>query len=103
MNPRTDEELRLQLLNSAQPGRLWQSCSERRRCVECENTFSGNAVIIRRTREGATRLACPKCGSGPELWVRPGNPYTDECVWAEWESAIAVATAEADDDLLAEA
>lgn len=92
---------RLRLLNEAQPRRPWHSCDEPRECLVCENTFTGNEVIIH--RNGVPRLACPACGSGPDCWVRPGNPLLDEHVWADWKRAIADAEDGGDEDELATA
>ena len=78
----------LALLNEAQPDRPWRSCAEKRRCVACETVFRGSEVVVRGSRPRASRLACPKCGSAPALWVRLGNPLIDEEVWNDWESAI---------------
>ena len=97
MRPQPDEQ-RLKLLNEAQPDRPWRSCAEKRRCVACDGIFRGSEVIV---RHRASRLACPKCGSGPVLWVGLGNPFTDDRVWAEWEAAITVASADPEDDLAA--
>ena len=96
-----DDEKRLSLLNEAQPDRPWLSCAEKRRCVACERVFRGSALIARSLRRLENRLACPKCGSGPALWVRLGNPYTDDRVWAEWECALTHAAADPEDDLAA--
>ena len=92
---------RLRLLKEAQPRRPWHSCDEQRECLVCENIFTGREVVIQ--REEGTRLACPACDSGPECWVRPGNPLLDESVWADWERAIADAELRGDEDELARA
>jgi hypothetical protein len=89
---------RLELLNQAQPDRPWSSCSEQRRCVICENVFSGDEVIVRNSRQRGVRLACPKCGSAPALWVRLGNPLVDQEVWADWESLMECASGDDSDD-----
>lgn len=84
---------RLAALNAAQPDRPWKSCRERRQCVMCDHVFRGSDAAVRRTSRGAlTRLTCPSCGAEPTCWVRLGNPLTDERIWAEWESAIDLAT-----------
>ena len=77
----------LELLNASQPI-VWHSCADRRRCIVCEHVFRGDEVMTRRNH-GVTRLRCPKCGSGPELWVRPGDPLLDENAWSDWECALA--------------
>ena len=78
----------LNLLNAAQPALRWHSCADRRRCIVCEHIFRGDEAITRRNH-GVTRLACPKCASGPELWVRTGDPLLDESAWSDWERALA--------------
>lgn len=90
MRPLPDEQQRLALLNAAQPRHPWHSCAEKRRCVVCERVFRGSSVKVRSPRRGVTRLACPKCGSEPALWVRPENPLIDRDAWADWESAMEV-------------
>jgi hypothetical protein len=82
------DEKRLALLNEAQPGRPWQTCSERRRCIGCESVFDGREVTVNWSRHRITRLGCPLCGSTPALWVRLGNPLIDEQAWADWEAAM---------------
>jgi hypothetical protein len=82
---------RLQLLNEAQPERPWKSCAEKRRCVNCDRVFRGEDVSVCRSDFGAWQLACPKCGSSPALWVRLGNPLTQEEIWSDWESAMQMA------------
>ena len=94
MSSQPSDETRLQLLNEAQPGRPWRSCSEKRRCIACERTFRGTSVTVSALKNGATRLGCPRCGSAPELWVRLGNPFVDEQVWADWERALERSAAE---------
>ncbi len=88
----TDEK-RLGLLNLSQPHQPWESCAEKRRCIACERTFRGTSATVRGTN-GSTRLSCPTCGSGPEFWVRLGNPLTDNEIWADWERAIEKSAAE---------
>jgi hypothetical protein len=82
-------ETRLELLNNAQPRQPWESCEEKRQCIMCERTFRGRDAIIRRQRSGTLHLGCPICDSGPQFWVRPGNPLLDHHVWSDWELAIA--------------
>lgn len=86
-----DDEKRLTLLNERQPARPWRSLSEKRSCVICEKTFTGREVSVRWSRNRITRLGCPHCESAPELWVRLGNPLTNERAWADWETALAEA------------
>ncbi len=90
----------LERLNAAQPSLAWRTCGETRRCIVCEHIFRGDEVSTRRNH-GVTRLLCPKCGSGPELWVRPGNPLLDESAWSDWERALAAfeKAREREDDL----
>jgi hypothetical protein len=83
-----NDEIRLQLLNEAQPGRPWGSCKEKRRCIMCERTFRGSDVIVRQSREGVVQLGCPNCDSKPQFWVRLGNPLLEEHIWADWEVAL---------------
>lgn len=82
-----NDEKRLELLNLSQPNQPWESCAEKRLCIACERTFKGSSATVRGTN-GSTSLACPNCGSGPDFWVRPGNPLTDDEVWVDWEQAI---------------
>src|SRR5438445_471217 len=74
------DETRLQLLNEAQPERPWRSSLEKRRCIMCERTFRGRDVVVRPGRTGQLQLACPTCDSGPQFWVRLGNPLLEEHV-----------------------
>ena len=78
-----NNEQRLQLLNDAQPERPWHSCDDKRRCIRCERIFRASEVIV--TRDV---LACPGCRSEPEMWVRTGDPLTDEMAWADWKAAM---------------
>jgi len=55
----------------------------------CERTFRGRDAVVRRSRNGQVYLACPACDSGPQFWVRLGNPLLDDHVWSDWEIAIA--------------
>ena len=90
---------KLERLNAAQPRSPWRSISERRRCIACEQLFRGENVVMRQTRAQPVQLACPKCGAGPALWVRPGDPLLDDEVWNDWQSALAFAAAQSEDDL----
>lgn len=91
-----NDEQRLELLSNSQPGRPWRSVFEKRRCIVCEHTFRGRDAVVRWARHCVTKLGCPKCDSAPALWVRIGNPLTDDSVWAEWERALALVAG--DDD-----
>ena len=82
------QEVRLDLLNQAQPNRPWRSSTEKRRCVVCDKVFRGNDVLVREETAGGNRLACPTCHSAPALWVRLGNPLIDNAIWADWEAAL---------------
>lgn len=93
-----DDKTRLELLNEVHPGRPWRSCAEKRRCVVCDGVFRGRDVVVHSSRPQATSLACPVCGSAPALWVRLGNPLLDDRVWAEWESAMELVSADDADD-----
>lgn len=86
-------EIRLKLLNLSQPNQPWESCAEKRLCIVCDRTFRGSSATVRGTG-GSPRLSCPSCGSGPEFWVRPGNPLIDVEIWADWERAIEQSAAE---------
>jgi hypothetical protein len=86
------DEARLQLLNQLQPGQSWQSCAEKRQCIMCERTFRGWDVMVRRRRSGRLQLACPTCDSGPQFWVRLGNPLLDDRVWKPSEVASGSST-----------
>ena len=90
------EQKRLELLNEAQPQCPWQSCAEKRQCLVCENIFTGHEVVM--PNDEIAQLSCSACGSGPEFWMRPGNPLLDESVWAEWEVAIAATEKSHDED-----
>jgi hypothetical protein len=93
-----NDEIRLQLLNDAQPERPWSSCAEERQCIMCESAFRGSEVIVRQTRRTQFQLACPNCGSGPQFWVRCGNPLLEAHVWSDWEHAITAYTVETDSE-----
>jgi hypothetical protein len=93
---RLTDEKRLRLLNESQPDQPWHSCAEKRICIACERTFKGSAATVS-DANGTIALLCPNCGSGPRLWVRPGNPLTDDLVWGDWERALEQSAA----DLLA--
>lgn len=82
-----DPERRLLLLNAVQPGHPWTACEEKRKCILCERTFRGSAVLVRRALS-RPQLCCPGCRSGPAYWVRVGNPLLEDAAWNEWEKAI---------------
>lgn len=92
----TDEK-RLALLNEMQPTRPWRSLAEKRHCVICDKRFTGREVLVRWSRHRNIRLACPHCESAPALWVRLGNPLTNERAWADWEAALVQAAVDIED------
>src|SRR5262249_45733369 len=80
------EPKRLEILNSIQNDRPWRDCREKRRCIACRRVFRGEEVVITWQRARTVKIECPnpKCGSAPALWVRLGNPLTNEAIWKEW-------------------
>ena len=77
---------RLQILQSNDPSRPWQSLDDQRQCVLCERTFTGRQVRITSDRRGRHTLHCPneECPATPHEWVAAGNPLIDDAPWRDW-------------------
>jgi len=77
------KDLNLQLRQEERP---WASLDETRRCVLCEQTFTGHQVRVLRDRAGASHFRCPtpRCPATPAQWIHPGNPLVSEEAWRDW-------------------
>jgi len=79
----TADNVKFQLL---QGERAWKSLDETRRCVLCEQTFTGRQVCLFWDGSGAPHLQCPTagCPGTPAQWVHPDNPLISEEAWRDW-------------------
>ena len=77
---------KLQLLQSCDHWRKWESLGEKRYCVMCECTFTGREVRITLDRRDTAVAHCPTpdCSATPREWLHPGNPLTDDTAWQDW-------------------
>ncbi len=84
-NLNADEKLAA--LRAADPFRTWSSLDDKRVCFLCERTFTGRQIEITRARRGHYAVRCPTedCKSSPHEWVYPGNTFTSQTVWHDWE------------------
>jgi len=66
--------------------RNWKTLDDQRRCILCDQTFSGREVIVTPNRSGKPILHCPTpdCVSTPREWVHLGDPLTEDDAWRDW-------------------
>lgn len=83
--PLTPQE-KLLLLQASDAWRPWTSLQDQRRCIICDQTFSGRKVSVSFDRRGRPALHCPTpgCPSSPRAWLHPGDPLTDDEAWEDW-------------------
>ena len=82
LNEGTDD-IKQQML---QGEHAWKSLDETRRCILCEETFTGHQVRVLWDHSGTPHLRCPTmgCPASPAQWIHPGNPLVSEDAWRDW-------------------
>lgn len=82
-------EEKLAALCAGDAFREWHSLDDERFCFCCERTVSGRQIEVS-GRRGHYRLHCPSpdCPASPREWIMPGDPYTSDKVWRDWQRAL---------------
>ncbi len=82
---------RLECLCATDAHHSWTSLDETRRCILCEEKFTGHQVRFTTGRHGELKPHCPTehCSSTPREWVAIGNPLLDDETWRDWSHILA--------------
>ena len=83
------EAERLQLLNTEDRLRKWQSLSDVRVCMCCDRKLTGRTLRI---FDAGNRyfFKCPTagCTGGLAEFAIPGDPFADDSVWLDWQKTL---------------
>jgi hypothetical protein len=80
---------RLELLQKHDPLRTWTSPNDVRACICCGRKLTGLRLRIW-LDEDRYSFGCPTQGCAGTLadFVMPGDPFSDDTVWADWIRTI---------------
>ena len=87
---RLSPDAKLRALRACDPYREWNSLDDKRVCILCQKHITGRQIEVVRRRGRSFKAHCPtvNCPSTFREWVYPGNPYTSEKAWHDWQRAI---------------
>lgn len=71
MNMNLTPDDRLEILQTADGDRVWNTLDDERVCLQCKETITGRQIVIRRSQPGGFVLHCPTpdCASTVEDWL----------------------------------